>query len=112
MHGVAAYAHGLIHWLAARFDAGEALPVADDWRIEENRWAAMRDGVEGTLADLETGERVSTREVLLARLDSLPDAPGLEHARALVRSNGAIRTRAVAADAGVRGVAAWLTDRF
>ena len=112
VHGVAAYAHGLIHWLAARFDAGEPLPVADAWRIDENRWAAMRDGVDGTLADLETGERVNTRELLLSRVEALPDAPGLAHTRALVAANGALRTRAVAADAGVRGVAAWLADRF
>jgi carboxylate-amine ligase len=112
VHGVTAYAHGLIHRLAARFDAGEPLPVADAWRIEENRWAAMRDGVTGTLADLETGERVNTRELLLSRLQALPTASGLEHTRALVAENGALRTRAVAADAGVRGVAAWLADRF
>jgi glutamate---cysteine ligase / carboxylate-amine ligase len=112
VHGVAAYAHGLIHWLAARFDAGEPLPPADAWRIDENRWAAMRDGVTGTLADLETGERVNTRELLLSRVEALAEAPGLTHTRALVASNGALRTRAVAADAGVRGVAAWLIERF
>jgi hypothetical protein len=55
---------------------------------------------------------VNTRELLLSRIEALPDAPGLEHARALVAENGALRTRAVAADAGVRGVAAWLADRF
>ena len=70
----------------------------DSWRIDENRWAAMRDGVEGTLADLETGERVPTRELLLARVEALPDAPRPEHTRALIGANGAIRTRAVAAD--------------
>ena len=112
VHGVAAFACGLIEDLAARHDAGEILAADDSWRIDENRWSAMRDGVEGTLADLVTGERRPTREVLLARLESLPDAPGLEHARALVTANGALRTRAVAADAGVRGVAAWLVDRF
>jgi carboxylate-amine ligase len=110
--GVAAFAHGLIDSLAARHDAGEPLPVADAWRIDENRWAAMRDGVEGTLADLETGERVNTRELLIARLEALPPAPGLEHTRALIEANGAIRARAIAADSGVRGVAAWLADRF
>ena len=112
VHGVAAFAYGLIHWLAARFDAGEPLPVADDWRIDENRWAAMRDGVEGTLADLVTGERVSTRE-LLSR------APGRAARRARPRARpradrgqrrhphpGGRRGR------GVRGVAEWLVGRF
>ena len=112
VHGVAAFAYGLIHHLAARHDAGETLAADDSWRIEENRWAAMRDGVEGTLADLQTGERRSTRELLLARVEALARAPGLDaHARA-DRANGAIRTRAVAADAGVRGVAEWLVSRF
>ena len=55
---------------------------------------------------------MTTRELLCARLDALPDAPGLPHARALVAANGAIRTRAVAADAGVRGVAEWLVSRY
>jgi carboxylate-amine ligase len=109
VHGVAAFAHGLIHWLAARFDAREPLPVADAWRIDENRWAAMRTGVEGTLADLVTGERMNTRELLLSRLDVLPDCV---HTRALIASNGAVRTRAIAADAGVRGVAEWLVSRY
>ena len=108
VHGVAAFAYGLIHSLAARFDAGETLPVADSWRIDENRWAAMRDGVSGTLADLETGERVNTRELLTARVEALAPAPGLEHTRALIAANGAIRTREV----GLDGAAAYLADRF
>ena len=106
--GVAAFAYGLIHALAARHDAGETLPVADSWRIDENRWAAMRDGVAGTLADLATGERINTRELLSARLESLAPAQGLEHTRALIEANGAIRTREV----GVDGAAAYLADRF
>jgi carboxylate-amine ligase len=112
VHGVAAFAYGLIHHLAARHDAGETLAADDSWRIDENRWSAMRDGVEGTLADLRTGERVSTRELLLARVEALPDAPGLAHTLALIEANGAVRTRAVAADAGVRGVAEWLVRRY
>ena len=108
--GVAAFAYGLIQALAARFDAGEPLPVHDAWRIDENRWAAMRGGVEGTLADLETGERVPTRELLGQRLEALPG--DLTHTRALIGSNGAIKARAVAADVGARGLAEWLADRF
>jgi glutamate---cysteine ligase / carboxylate-amine ligase len=112
VHGVAALAYGLIHDLAARHDAGEILAADDSWRIDENRWSAMRNGIEGTLADLQTGERTSTRELLLARVEALRDAPGLAHTRALIEANGAIRTRAVAADAGVRGVAEWLAGRY
>jgi carboxylate-amine ligase len=112
VHGIAAFAYGLIHHLAARHDAGEILAADDSWRIDENRWSAMRDGVEGTLADLVTGARRDTREVLLERIETLPDTPGLAHARALVDANGALRTRAVAADVGVRGVAEWLCDIY
>ena len=32
------------------------------WRIAENRWWAARDGVEGELADLDTGDRQPARE--------------------------------------------------
>ncbi|HEY8584082.1 MAG TPA: YbdK family carboxylate-amine ligase, partial [Capillimicrobium sp.] len=53
---VAAVAQALVLRLAERFDAGEALPVHETWRIEENRWSACRHGVEGALQDLDTGE--------------------------------------------------------
>ena len=90
VHGVAAFAHGLIHCARRALRRGrDAGRSHDSWRIDENRWAAMRDGVEGTLADLVTGERGDTRELLLARIEALGDAPGLEHARALVEANGA-----------------------
>jgi carboxylate-amine ligase len=108
VHGVAALAHGLIGWLATRHDAGEELAVADTWRIDENRWAAMRSGVEGTLADLATGERRPTRELLLERIEQT----GADAARPLVEANGALRQRAIAADSGVRGVAEWLVSRY
>lgn len=103
VHGVAAFAYDLIHALAARFDAGEPLPVHDAWRIDENRWAAMRNGVDGTLADLATGERVPTRELLRSRVPELH--PLTER---LIEANGAIRTR----EAGVDGAAAYLADQF
>ena len=89
------------------------------WRIAENRWSACRDGVEGTLADLSSGERKPTRERLLELIDELgPTAAELgcsaelEAARGLVVENGAMRQREVAERAGVRGVAAWLAERF
>ena len=90
MHGVAAFAFGLIHALAARYDAGEPLPVHDSWRIDENRWAAMRDGVDGTLADLETRRARADARAAAARADALTLHPATE---ALIEANGAIRTR-------------------
>ncbi|HKP91447.1 MAG TPA: YbdK family carboxylate-amine ligase [Thermoleophilaceae bacterium] len=69
--GVAAAVHALVGWLVRRHDAGETLAVAPTWRIEENRWSALRDGVRGTLADLETGDRIATAERLSGLLDEL-----------------------------------------
>lgn len=117
--GVVVVAQALTAWLAERFDAGERLPVAPSWRIEENRFAALRHGLDGELADLASGELVPTRERLSALLDELaPVAQRLgagalmRHAYALAERNGAIRQRAVAAERGVRGLAAWLAERF
>lgn len=103
VHGVAAYAFSLVQSLADRYDAGEPLPVHDQWRIDENRWSAMRDGVEGTLADLQTGERVATRDLLRSRVPDLHP----ETAR-LIEANGAVRTRQI----GLDGAAAYLADQF
>jgi carboxylate-amine ligase len=64
---VAALTHSLSHWLAERHDAGDLPPPAPTWRIEQNRWSACRHGIDGTIADLETGRRISTRQ----RLDEL-----------------------------------------
>lgn len=117
--GVTAVAQSLVAWLADRHDAGEDLPVAPAWRIEENRWAAIRHGLDGELADLETGDRSPTRDRLGRLLAELTPAAGrlgcaaeLEHAVALVTENGSLRQRRVAAAAGVEAVAPWLAARF
>jgi len=117
--GVAAAAQALVAWLAQRFDAGEPLPVAPDWRIAENRFAALRGGLDAALADLQTGERVPARERLRALLDALAPvaerlgaAPLLSHARALARRNGAERQREIAAQRGVHGLVAWQAEAF
>ena len=116
---VAAVARTLVAWLAEQHRAGETLPIAPVWRIEENRWWAARDGVEGELADLGTGERRPTRDRLAELLDELEPvaarlgcAAELGGARRLAEENGATRQRAVAEKDGVRAVAAWLADRY
>jgi carboxylate-amine ligase len=113
---VAATVLSLTAWLAARWDAGDLPAPAATWRIEENRWSALRDGVEGSLADLETGRRVATRERLLALLDAIEPSgrplgctAGLAGARRLVERNGAMRQRATG---GPREAAAWLADAY
>jgi carboxylate-amine ligase len=107
---VAAVVHALVAWLVRRHDAGEPLPVAPTWRIEENRWAALRDGVHGALADLETGELLGELEPVAAELGC---AAELEGARALIAAGGgAQRQRDAAARGGPRAVVAHLGERF
>ncbi len=115
---VAAVAQALAVLLAERFDAGEPLATHETWRIEENRWSACRWGVEGELRDLDSGRATPTRARLHAMLDLLEPVaerlrcvPQLEHARALVERNGALRLRAAAGGDPV-AAARWLADRF
>lgn len=102
--------HATVRHLAARHDRGEPLGAPPGWRIAENRWAALRDGVHGHLADLETGERIPTRRRLLALLDDLePHAVGgLDAARALAHRNAADDLRAV----GLRRAVPWMAEVF
>jgi carboxylate-amine ligase len=117
--GVAAVVQALAIWLGNRHDRGEPLAVPPTWQIEQNRWSACRAGVEGTMADLETGARRPTREVLGELLETLTpiarergtDA-ALEQARRLVRANGAIRQREAAENGGAHAVTRWLAERF
>jgi carboxylate-amine ligase len=117
---VAAFAHSLVAWLAERHDAGDPLPVAPTWRIEENRRSAARAGVEGSLADLVTGERTPTRERLHALLERLSPVAArlgceaeLRCARAVVEENGAMRQRAAASGgSGLEGAVAYLAEKF
>jgi len=116
---IAAVAQALVATLGRRHDAGEELAVAPSWRIAENRWSALRDGVEGSLADLGSGERRPTRERLRGLLDELEPAAAevgcagqLARARELVEENGAMRQRAVAARRGPGGLVEWLAERW
>jgi carboxylate-amine ligase len=96
--------HGLVTQLADRHDAGEALPVAESWRIDQNRWSACRHGIDGEMTDLVTGERRPTRE----RLAALHDQLGVE----VPLERRAARQREIAAERGLEGLVAWLADGF
>ena len=116
---VAAVAHALVAWLAARYDDGERLGAPETWRIAENRWSALRDGLDGEFTDLVTGSRAPVRDVLRSRLRELAPvaerlgcADELASAEALIEANGAVRQRAVAAESGLSGVARWLAERY
>jgi glutamate---cysteine ligase / carboxylate-amine ligase len=117
---VAAVVHALVALLAERHQAGDALPVAPSWRIRENRWSACRHGLDGTMADLITGESRPTRAwaaELLDELDGAAQGAGcaaeLADARRAVRANGAIRQRELAAQHGdLTALVRWLAERF
>jgi len=117
---VAAVSQALVVRLAERHDHGDLAETAPTWRIEENRWSACRHGVEGTLADLRSGEPLPTRQVLYALIDDLEpvaerlgSATELEGARELVERNGALRQRElVAARGDLRALGPWLAERF
>jgi carboxylate-amine ligase len=116
---LAAVVHALVAWLAERHEAGEALAPAPAWRIGENRWSACRHGLDGTMADLITGEVAPTREratALLAELAGAAERVGCAAELALAANgldaNGAARQRGVAAHGGARAVAPWLAKRF
>lgn len=117
---IMAVAHALVGTLCDRLDRDGALPVAPCWRIEQNRWAACRDGLAATLADLDTGQRrpvgLRLRE-LLDELEPAADRLGckteLAAARALVAAGGgAAAQRRHAGRHGVETVPAWLAARF
>lgn len=116
---LAAIIHCLVAWLAQRYEGGEDLPVAPTWRIAENRWSANRHGLDGTLADLVTGEPVPARDRLSGLLaDLAPTAERLgclgelEDAARLLQANGAQRQRAVAATTDLRGLVDWMAEEF
>jgi len=114
---IAALCQSLAAALAERYDAGERLPVHDTHRIAENRWRAVRDGLGGELADLDTGAPFAVRERLrdlVGELEPYAASLGCErelgHALGLVTANGAVRQRAIAAAVGVDRLAGWLSD--
>jgi glutamate---cysteine ligase / carboxylate-amine ligase len=117
---VAAVVHALVAWLAERHQAGERLTADASWRIGENRWSACRHGLEGTMADLTTGEAAPTRERAAALLDAIARAAQrvgcaaeLAGARASLAADAAARQRAAArAGGGPHAVARWLAERF
>ena len=92
---IAAYVHALVAWLAERH---EGLDAPERWRIEHNRFAAARHGLDASFADLETGERRPVRDILRERLETLaPVAERLGCASELaglsLERNGAVRQR-------------------
>jgi len=117
--GIGAVVHALARQLAEEHGAGDRRTRTHTWRIQENRWQALRHGLDGMLADLTTGEPTPTRERLSALLDCLePHARALgasaelAHARTLVDRSGADRQREQHAKGGMRALTEWLVEGF
>ena len=105
-------------WLAES-EAGAAQTAVPTWRIEENRWSACRHGVEGSMADLETGAVRTTRWRLNGLLEALAPVAGrlgsaslLDHAAEMVEVNGAITQRQIMREEGAGAVAEHLAQGF
>jgi carboxylate-amine ligase len=103
--------------LTARRRSGQRLPVHESYRLSENRWRALRDGLEATLIDPDTGLIEPVRERLArllseleAQADELGCASELAHAWTLLEANGATRQRAIASQRGPSGLLDWLAD--
>ena len=107
---VADVVSSLVRCLASRHHDGEILPVHPSWRIEENRWSALRDGVHGDLADLITGCQAPAAQRLHALLDDIEPfaTEGLDGGRALIEHNGADDLRKV----GLANSTAYLVGSF
>jgi carboxylate-amine ligase len=116
---VAAVIQALVVWLVERRQGGERLHDAPTWKIEENRWLACRDGVQGNMVDIQKGTLRPTSALLSELLEALqPVAVRLRSERALKRAsemvevNGALAQRQVALEQGIGAVARWLSERF
>ncbi|HEX5619610.1 MAG TPA: YbdK family carboxylate-amine ligase, partial [Solirubrobacteraceae bacterium] len=79
----------------------EPAPPAESWKLDQNRWAACRHGLDAVMTDPHTGERSTARERLTRALGTAP--PELA---------GAARQREIAGEHGLRGLMQTLVDDF
>jgi carboxylate-amine ligase len=104
------FVYALAARLAELHHLGELPAPAPSWRIAENRWAALRDGVQGELLDLCTGVARPTRRRLHELIDAAEaHAPGgLADVRALVENPAVDHLRML----GPHRVVPWLAEVF
>jgi carboxylate-amine ligase len=97
--GLAALIQAMVRELAEHFDSGGRLAAYPWQMLDENKWLAARDGLDGELVDLPSHERVATRSLarrLCQRLrehaEDLGSATELDAITDLIeRGNGADR---------------------
>jgi carboxylate-amine ligase len=76
--GLAALIQAMVRELAEHFDSGEKLAACPWQMLDENKWLAARDGLDGELVDLPGHERVATKDLARRVVERLRD-----HARDL-----------------------------
>jgi carboxylate-amine ligase len=117
--GVIAFVQALVATLAQRSDEGMRVVEIPTWRIQENRFSALRHGTGGTLADLSTGVELPTRERLLSLVDDVEPAAKafgcaslLRHTRSSIARTGSQRQREACATLGVHALPSWLAENY
>src|SRR4051812_36621038 len=75
---LAALIQAMVKELAEHFESGEALASYPWQMLDENKWLAARDGLDGELVDLPSSDRVPTKALARRLVDRLHD-----HARDL-----------------------------
>lgn len=117
---IAALVQSLVRELCEHFDAGKRLTSFPYQMLDENKWLAARNGLEGELVDLPGTSRVQTRELVrrvLTRMrehaQDLGSADELEGIEDLLdRGNGASRQVVVyEANHDLREVVAEIVDK-
>ena len=108
---VAALVQSLVAALRLRLRAGERLDVQPTQVIQENRWRAVRDGLDAELVDPHTGIPRPARDRLarlVLELEPYADELGCDAELALVwpllARNGASRQRELAGKHGLEGL--------
>ena len=117
--GIVALVQSLVATLADGFERGERPQVQPVTLVNENKWRAARDGLNGQLIDLERDEERPAREAVLALVERAePAAARLgcreelrEVERLVERGSGADEQREVYEESGsLLAVAQWLAE--
>ncbi|MGZ4380231.1 MAG: carboxylate-amine ligase [Gaiellaceae bacterium] len=115
---LAALIQSLVATLGSAFECDEAVPACPDVVLEENRWRALRDGLNARLIDPEDGERGAPEAIraLVERCAPAAEALGCAGELELVeeilaRGNGAEEQRRVHEETdSLAAVARWLAE--
>ncbi|MCC6221954.1 MAG: glutamate--cysteine ligase [Thermoleophilia bacterium] len=116
---LAALAQSLVATVVGELERGERAPAEPQTLLEENKWRALRDGLDAVLIDLATDTERPAREAVAALAERCAPAAAalgcvaeLDGVGAiLARGNGADEQRRVHGEHhSIRAVARWLAD--